>query len=394
MGVIAALYYRDRPATPASSPRMRISLKTAPRNLVFALLPAIFLLLLLELACQLYYFQDRGPEVFALQAALRDARAALLPAAAETVVEELALPPAVEIYEALYSSSGAPLLEDFKRRYAASFAQLAAAVEEAGSKLVVLYVPPPFDSETSRRVDRHDRAFYRHLAETHGAGFLDATAALAAYPDERTHLLPHNVHLARLGNQILAEAVARRLQQAPYRGHRSGRGSEATRPELLGDLPPGSRRVWENDVLPFLVTTNRQGLRMDHDLSFPKRRQRVLLLGDSFTFGINLHDAHTYPALLQALLPGREIVNAGVPGYSIPQEVALFRERARFTEPDVTVLQVLFNDLYGFFYFERNLFARELRDEVWLFGRRLSRSDRYEPSALEKELLGRLGVRF
>ncbi len=363
------------------------------RHLVFAVLPALALLLLLELVCLVYYFHERGSESFALQAAIRDLKSSLAPVWARRTVHDLELPPAIELYDALYSSIGARLLETFKGRYEASFAELVKTASIVGSKLVVLYLPPPFDDETSRRVDRHDRTFYRQLAKSHGVDFLDATGALAPYPYERIHLLPDNFHLSRLGNQVLAEFLAQHLERQPYRDYRSSFRSD-DRPDLLGDLPPDSRRVWANDLLPFQVTTNAQGLRMDHDLIFPKRRQRILLLGDSFTFGINLHDVHTYPALLQDRLPEREVVNGGVPGYSIPQEAALFSERAQYVEPDICVLQVLFNDLYGFFYFERSLFEREHREQIWFFGKRRPGGEVYAPSELEKELLTKVGVRF
>ncbi len=371
----------------------RTRIRKALRHLVFATLPAFALLVLLELAGLVYYFHQRGSESFALEAAVRDLRSALAPVWARRTVHEFELPPAIEIYDALYSSAGERLLESFKSRYEASFSELVEAVSEVDSKLVVLYVPPPFDDEISRRVDRHDRAFYRRLAEAHDAGFLDATETLAAYPRSDAYLLPHNTHLSRLGNRILAGWLAQQLKRAPYLGYRTSFRSDR-RPDLLGDLPPGSRRVWANEHLPFLVTTNAQGLRMDHDLEFPKRRQRILLLGDSFTFGINLHDVHTYPAILQSLLTECEIVNAGVPGYSIPQEAGLFSERARYVEADVTVLQVLFNDLYGFFYFERSLFARANRERNWFFGKRRLGGEIYPPSELEKELLTGIGVRF
>ncbi len=287
------------------------------RHLLFALLPALILLLLLELVCLVYYFHRRGSETFALQAAFHDLKAALAPAWAQRTVHELDLPPAIEIYDELYSSDGTQLLAEFKRRYEALFGVLAGAVSDAGARFVVLYVPPAIDNEISRRVDRHDRAFYRRLAGSHGVDFLDAAAALAPYPNEQTRLLPHNIHLSRLGNQVLAEWLARHLDKPPYRGHRSSVRSE-DRPDLLGDLPPGTRRVWTDRRRPYRVTTNAQGLRMDRELTFPKQKQRILLLGDSFTFG-KVDDVDTYPAFLQARLPGREVINAGVSGYSILQ---------------------------------------------------------------------------
>lgn len=357
---------------------------------LLALVPAFFFLLFLELATLSYYFQGRGSETFGLQAAIHDLSAAWLGRRAVSKVAALDLPPAIEIYDALYSPGGSELLAEFERRYQEHFAALAAKTAEIGSLLVVLYIPPPFDHEVGERVDHHDREFFRRLADRHGASFLDASEALSGYPRQQTFLLPENFHLSRLGNHLLAAAVADLLDTKPFQIHRSPWKAPFA-PKLLGDIQPDTDRIWANPQLPYQVKTNGQGLRMPRDLEVPKSRQRILLLGDSFTFGIHLPDVHTYPALLQARLNDREILNAGVPGYSIPQERALFVERAHFCEPDITILQVLFNDLYGLFYFEQNLFARGSKHSGWGGTGRMV-EDPHVPGLLEKKLLNRLGV--
>jgi len=366
------------------------------RRLFSAIFPTLLFLAVLEVGCLFYYFQARGPEVFGLQAALGDLAEVLRQAMAQRSAERVReLPPPRKIYEALYSPRGARLLAAFESQYERDFATFVKQVAAVDSKLIVLYIPSPFQMQLSQRVDEHSRSFYRRLAETHGAHFLDVSEALSPYPAPWTYLTPRNFHLSRLGNRLVAEAVALELQKDPWKKHRTSWHADR-HPELLGDLPPGLDVVWEDDLRPFRVTTNRQGLRMSHDLKWPKKRPRLLLLGDSFTFGINLHDVETYPAFLQTRLPTWEVLNAGVPSYSIPQEKDLFAERARFTEPDVTILQVLFNDLYGLFYFDRNLYTREGPKALSILGGPNSKMGwgRFEPNELEKELLGELGVRF
>jgi len=112
---------------------------------------------------------------------------------------------------------------------------------------------------------------------------------------------------------------------------------------------------------------------MYHDLTFPKSRQRILFLGDSFTFGPYLPAHDVFPGLLGKKFPDIEFVNAGKAGYTITDEASLFSERAKFLEPDVTVLQVLDNDLYGLMYFKLIQFDRKQR--------------LFEPTPAEKELL-------
>lgn len=372
---------------------------TAPRGWVSRLLrflsilfPAFLFLAVLEVGCLLFYFQARGPEVFGLQAALGDLAEILRGKMAESGARSVRkLPPAPEIYRALFAPAGAALLAEFEGRYEREFVAFAEGVAAVDSKLLVLYVPSPFDEELAERVEMHDRAFYRRLAEEQGAQFLDTSEPLGRYPARWTHLLPHNFHLSRLGNQLLARSVAKELKQEPLASHRASWRTQNP-PDLLGDLPPHLNRFWQDSHHPFQVTTNNQGLRMSHDLEWPKERPRVLLLGDSFTFGFNVDDVESYPALLQSRLPRWEVVNAGVPGYSIPQQHALFLERARFVEPDVTVLQVLFNDLYGLFYFEQNLYGRDSRQIHQFLEGPVGYGEwgRVEPSALEEEFLAQL----
>ena len=97
--------------------------------------------------------------------------------------------------------------------------------------------------------------------------------------------------------------------------------------------------------------------------SFPRPGQRILILGDSFTFGPYIPNEDTYPDLTNRIDPDLEVINAGYPAYTVVDEADLFHDRAKYTEPDITVLQVLDNDIYGFYSVMLNLFSRAKRLE-------------------------------
>ena len=103
----------------------------------------------------------------------------------------------------------------------------------------------------------------------------------------------------------------------------------------------------------FAFSTNAQGLRMDTDLD-PDRRadqDRVVLVGDSFTFGYGVGQDETFAAELQRQLdrsgPATEVINAGfASGFTLDTEYLFVREVASEWQPDQVVVGVcLDNDL-------------------------------------------------
>ena len=91
------------------------------------------------------------------------------------------------------------------------------------------------------------------------------------------------------------------------------------------------------------VATNSFGLRGPE--VGPKRGLRILALGDSFTFGVGAKQEETWPARLSEML-GAEVLNAGAPGFGVPDAVAWYEAHGKQLDPDMVVLTVfLANDL-------------------------------------------------
>ena len=102
---------------------------------------------------------------------------------------------------------------------------------------------------------------------------------------------------------------------------------------------------------PGSVHINSAGLRGKSDVPIAKEpdRPRVLVFGDSFTFGDEVRDEEAYPAVLGELLPEAEVINFGVHGYGHDQMLLLLREEGLRYEPDLVVLGFVRDDM------ERNL---------------------------------------
>ena len=77
---------------------------------------------------------------------------------------------------------------------------------------------------------------------------------------------------------------------------------------------------------------------------------RIVCLGDSWTFGMNVNQDRTYPRRLAALLAGRhptahfEVWNRGVLGYSSYQGLQLLRSNGQRWKPDAVVIAFAMND--------------------------------------------------
>jgi len=85
---------------------------------------------------------------------------------------------------------------------------------------------------------------------------------------------------------------------------------------------------------------------------FGRSARRVVVLGDSFAFGLGVDEDETFPAQLETFLEtdtGRpvEVLNLGVPGYHTGQELEWLIRAGIALEPDLVVLLYYGNDEIG-----------------------------------------------
>ena len=97
------------------------------------------------------------------------------------------------------------------------------------------------------------------------------------------------------------------------------------------------------------LSTNRFGYRGSLNLTPAKKSgwRRIIVLGDSFTFGEEVNDDETYSHLLgQTLAESKiEVVNLGVHGYGHDQMLILLREFGVTLSPDLVVLGFIYKDV-------------------------------------------------
>lgn len=112
-------------------------------------------------------------------------------------------------------------------------------------------------------------------------------------------------------------------------------------------IAPGFRgRISNQAEFDTEVATNREGLRGPEVGPKPVGSIRVLAIGDSFTFGVGAQQEETWPARLERRMPDVQVLNAGAPGFGVPDEVAWFEAHGVDLQPDAVVVAVfLANDL-------------------------------------------------
>ncbi len=326
------------------------------KYLIFSLIPLALLCVGLEIGARMVYYQKHSGYSLALKHVVRILQIQVASKRADyrvrQIFETAGIPknaiPTTDLgdmwdeYKTLVlSPEGQAVLEYFQAQYEEIFVRFVAKVDNIQAKLVVLHVS----------TDTTTRDFFQALTAKYQVDFLDLSTLLRSYPADQIRLFPDDGHFSRLGHQLVAGQLAHYLDE--QKAYRSSYRFQH-HPALLGNLRPDSKEIWDiQAVLPYKVTTNSQGLRMEYPLTFPKTQQRVLILGDSYTFGPFLPNPHVYPNMLDREDPEREIINAGIMGYTIPDELQLFHDKAQYAEPDIVVLQVYSNDILDLSFLKR-----------------------------------------
>jgi hypothetical protein len=107
---------------------------------------------------------------------------------------------------------------------------------------------------------------------------------------------------------------------------------------------PGQRGRLNHRDFTIEVSINSQGLR---DIEYPierTRKKRMLILGDSFSWGYGVEHQECFTEIIERENPEWEVINASVSGYSTDQEYLYLKERGISFKPDVVMLLFCWND--------------------------------------------------
>ncbi|MEK6823047.1 MAG: GDSL-type esterase/lipase family protein, partial [Nanoarchaeota archaeon] len=132
----------------------------------------------------------------------------------------------------------------------------------------------------------------------------------------------------------------------PVDQHRDTEFSFYAYDELLGwTNKAGSSGMFRIPASTTTITISGQGLRdIDHVLPKPSGTQRVVVLGDSQTWGYGVAQTSRFTEIMRDSLR-IDVVNMGVTGYGTGQEYLLLRRYGMRFAPDIVVVAFYANDL-------------------------------------------------
>jgi len=91
--------------------------------------------------------------------------------------------------------------------------------------------------------------------------------------------------------------------------------------------------------------TNSRGLRdKEYPVRKPIDRQRIVVLGDSHTWGWGVNDGEIYTEILESLLDRTDVINLGVTGFNTRQEFDYLKMEGMLYGPDLVILAFCMND--------------------------------------------------
>ena len=127
-------------------------------------------------------------------------------------------------------------------------------------------------------------------------------------------------------------------------------------PKIIFELIPNTTVLYDGTVEKLSrithININSDGFRdKEYSLAKPNNTFRIIILGDSQTFGWGFELEETYSKLLEKKLNSLthevnfEVLNFAVPGYNTLDEVEFFKDKGLKYEPDFVIIGYIHNDM-------------------------------------------------
>ena len=270
--------------------------------------------------------------------------------------------------EILQQIAGNHVYSELEERYRQSLGLLKTAADNDCARLVVVIMTPEVGKFASLS-NTYGIPYIIQSCSQLGIDCVNLSSEIITAEEDPSQI-PDDGNWSKAGSVALSNILSNMV--TTYNNYRSSKQfPQDKKPATFGDLPPKDDEIIDGEKnMQYRLTVNSQGLRMDHNLSFPKQKQTILFLGGSQLYSPFLDNNFIATSLLQKKFPDKEIVNAGNLNYTMDDYLSLYLEKAHFTEPDVIFICTNGDDILNFFFTQRNHFSRAIK--------------RYDPSDAEK----------
>jgi hypothetical protein len=254
-----------------------------------------------------------------------------------------------------HSPMGLQIIDTLESRFTKDFISFNKEVKAGHAKLYVCYITSELGNSLTK-CERKEKPFIKDLCEKQDVSFIDFTDDLKNQPG--ITFMPIDGHFNKKGAILVANKMSGIIES--NHGYRSDIDYPASsRPALLGDDEPGIDKLVEDKKgLPYKFVTNAQGLRMDGPVEFPKKKQHVLLMGDSQIYLAGVDNPETITGLLQKKYPDKTIINSSKWAYTIDDELSQWQQRTKYTEPDIVLLEVNGRNITNLYFSQKLKFHR------------------------------------
>jgi hypothetical protein len=193
-----------------------------------------------------------------------------------------------------------------------------------------------------------------------------------------------------IAEALMRRAYAGRPFSLGYVGQYANRPSRNfITDELTGwRMRPLHEFTWITENITHSYRSNSLGFRSNADFNPSDSRKKIVLVGDSYTFGAGVDFKDTFGDVLEHKAPGRVVYNLGMPGFGVDQVWMSVRHQALSLHPDLIVAGIVDAD------FERSLVPFRVAEGFnkptfkLVDGQLVQRTSEQPPSSLERFLDG------
>ena len=159
--------------------------------------------------------------------------------------------------------------------------------------------------------------------------------------------------------------------------------------ELIYSLKPDSELTWKTEEFIEEAKINSFGLRDSEIKDRDLYENRIIIIGDSMTFGHGVTNEEAFPNQLENVFREHhqnvDVINAGVNGYGTDQAYKLFTKRLLSLKPSMLIFTIYINDLsdninFPLYAIEDNVLAPIDPRKNWLYV--LGRLDQIMPAII------------